>query len=479
MFKETDKKSFTRKFNNINENDINFIKREENIEIKKDDKTNIEKYIYENRYDNFGNLIYYSKVRVLSDETAKNEIEMVNKYNELNKVEMSKIIVGDYGFYKQPDVLTYKYSYDDNGNLETLTLVNGLTQKFEYDTFGRIKTITYNNKVVKHINYSKGKSNLISSVIIYDNNGKELDNMKYTYDEKGNILKIFQNNNEKVKYFYDEFSRIIREDNKELNKTLIFNYDNKGNIIEKYESKYTQINTDKIIKHAFSSKSTTISEYKYTKVGNKELLLSFDNDAFVYDFLGNPVIYRNSKLKWNYSKNIEKIGNLVSYKYNSNGIRVAKVFGNYITKFYLVGNTIIAQDDGYNKINFHYGIDGLTGFSFNGKEYFYKKNLQNDIVGINDIAGKQIVKYVYDILGNHRIFVLFKNKFVDINSCKNKSEDYLSVMEVAELNPFRYHSYYLDEETGLYYTDAKYYDAELGKYINNEDKNLSFSLNRT
>ena len=36
---------------------------------------------------------------------------------------------------------------------------------------------------------------------------------------------------------------------------------------------------------------------------------------------------------------------------------------------------------------------------------------------------------------------------------------------IATLNPFRYRSYYFDEETGLYYLQSRYYDPELGRFI--------------
>ena len=34
------------------------------------------------------------------------------------------------------------------------------------------------------------------------------------------------------------------------------------------------------------------------------------------------------------------------------------------------------------------------------------------------------------------------------------------------LNPFRYRSYYFDAETGLYYLNTRYYDPEIGRFIN-------------
>ena len=37
---------------------------------------------------------------------------------------------------------------------------------------------------------------------------------------------------------------------------------------------------------------------------------------------------------------------------------------------------------------------------------------------------------------------------------------------VAALNPFRYNGYYYDSETGLYYCNSRYYDAENGRFLN-------------
>ena len=35
----------------------------------------------------------------------------------------------------------------------------------------------------------------------------------------------------------------------------------------------------------------------------------------------------------------------------------------------------------------------------------------------------------------------------------------------GNINPFRWKSFYCDEETGFYYANGRYYDAEIGEYI--------------
>ena len=37
---------------------------------------------------------------------------------------------------------------------------------------------------------------------------------------------------------------------------------------------------------------------------------------------------------------------------------------------------------------------------------------------------------------------------------------------LANINPFRYRGYYYDSETGLYYLQSRYYDPEIGRWIN-------------
>ena len=43
---------------------------------------------------------------------------------------------------------------------------------------------------------------------------------------------------------------------------------------------------------------------------------------------------------------------------------------------------------------------------------------------------------------------------------------------IGTLNPFRYRGYYYDEETGLYYLQSRYYDPEVGRFINADEIDL-------
>lgn len=41
--------------------------------------------------------------------------------------------------------------------------------------------------------------------------------------------------------------------------------------------------------------------------------------------------------------------------------------------------------------------------------------------------------------------------------------------EIANINPFRYRSYYYDEESGLYYLQSRFYNPTVGRFINSDE----------
>lgn len=43
---------------------------------------------------------------------------------------------------------------------------------------------------------------------------------------------------------------------------------------------------------------------------------------------------------------------------------------------------------------------------------------------------------------------------------------------IAHVNPFRYRGYYYDEETGFYWLQSRYYDPEVGRWINADDPEI-------
>ena len=66
-----------------------------------------------------------------------------------------------------------------------------------------------------------------------------------------------------------------------------------------------------------------------------------------------------------------------------------------------------------------------------------------------------MVEYYYDAWGNHKV--------VDANGDEITDQD-----DIGNLNPFRYRGYYYDTETGLYFLQTRYYDPEVGRFLNRD-----------
>lgn len=204
--------------------------------------------------------------------------------------------------------------------------------------------------------------------------------------------------------------------------------------------------------------------------------MSYNGQTFAYDAIGNSTIYRNKTLEWSHGRQLDKFADIAEFAYNVNGIRISKKANGFTTSYFLNGNKIIKQQDSLNTLNFYYGADGLTGFHisiFNNDKtikhegnYYYKKNLQGDIIGICDNTGEEIIKYTYDAWGNHKAFNSKTNEPFDISSIGSYTNTENLVQNIAIKNPFRYRSYYYDFETGLYYLNSRHYDPQTGRFIN-------------
>ena len=214
---------------------------------------------------------------------------------------------------------------------------------------------------------------------------------------------------------------------------------------------------------------TVIYPYLYKSSGWRDQLVSYNGETFEYDEIGNPTTCRGETFVWN-GRQLVQLGDC-KYTYNASGIRTSKIVNGIKTKFFLNGNKILAQDDG-NKVYYHYGADGIVGFTLKLSDtiiygYTYKKNIQGDIIGIYDSNNVLICKYIYDAWGNHKTLILSNNgEYVDISSTSDYTNINNNYILIANLNPFRYRGYYFDTDTGLYYLNSRYYDPELGRFIN-------------
>ncbi len=411
--------------------------------------------IYQYKYDSNGSL-----TKVLSNnDIIKYTYDMAKRVRE----------------YRCND-FRVKYTYDSNGNVVLKKyILNAIEHEIEH-------TLNDEDEVIKtmfdssELNYKyddlerlKSISGIIDEEYSYVTNGKRTSmliktngNYSYIYNRLNNITHIYNDGVLEHRYYYDEYSQLIKEHDYIQNQTITYTYNSSGNLLSK---KIYVLNTTALINE---------NTYEYTNTNWEDQLTKFNNTAITYDEIGNPLTIGDTHLTWINGRQLNKYQDsdyTINYKYNDNGIRTKKIVNNVEVNYHLEGSKIIFEQRGDNVLYYMYSeADELIGFEYNSIPYYYLKNNQNDIIGIIDANKNVLAKYTYDSWG----------KIISIKD--NNNTEITSNTHIANINSFRYRSYYYDSETKLYYLNSRYYNPEWGRFINadgtigaNEDI-LSYNL---
>jgi RHS repeat-associated protein len=286
----------------------------------------------------------------------------------------------------------------------------------------------------------------------------------YTYDNDDHLASVSKQNGVATKtasYEYDANSQLIRENDQQSSKTSTFTYDNRGNLQGKKEYAYTT--------GALGSPTST-KNYVYSDPSWPDLLTSYKGNLITYDANGNPLTYNGWTYTWEGGRLLQgmsKGATNITYKYDEEGLRTEKTVGNKSIKYRYLNGKMVSQintlDPMDTMIFLYDNDDELIGFmvDYIDNEFFrYLKNAQGDVIAIVE-GDRIVVEYAYDAWG-------------DVTSMTGP--DPVEASALGELNPIRYRSYYYDTETKLYYLQSRYYDPEMGRFINADLPTVPFLL---
>lgn len=336
-----------------------------------------------------------------------------------------------------------KYIKDNNQVINRIES-NGLNLVYSYDYLGRLINKNINDKIIVKYDYLKNGNKTSNIVNKYSINGEDY---YYFYDSNYNLLHIKNNNGYLYSYVYDEYDELIEEVNYLEKIKFKYTYDLEGNMLT--NKVYSLENNELLTTNTFEYENLwedQISKYNETNIS--------------YDSVGNPISIGTDILEWQNGRELKKYQNnsenlIVNYEYDFAGYRTKKIVNNVETKYFLEGNKIIFEKTGDNVIYYMYDEKAeVIGFEYLSNKYYYKKNFYNDVIGILNASGDLIVKYSYDAWGN-TLSITDSNG----NIISNKES-------IAFINPFRYRSYYYDNETELYYLNKRYYNSKLCRFLN-------------
>lgn len=443
------------------------------ISVVYDNETNAEtEIVYGNGdkkeyvYDEDGKL---AEIKI--DEAIACEYVYDENYNVIEEKDCESGITYHYEYDETGEVIAFNTSHefaasciwDENGNRISGSYYLGDEEKTyiyteeeeqclsDFGQFGKYVSLKEEEAQQVITETYNGQEQLILQQKTYalDENVIETDTndgnkFQYQYDENGNICVIYQNGEEIASYEYDLCNQLIRENNVKSGITKIYSYDDGGNIIQEQQYPYTKENvaSNGILNNVL---------YSYTNETWKDLLTEYNGQVITQDELGNPLQYVDGKsFTWKDGRKLATYcdgTNRAEYFYDSSNQRVKKIVNGTEVLYNWDEEKLISQKDENGYLYFLYDSENtLVGFEKDSQIYYYEKNALNDIVSIYSQIGEKLVEYSYDAWGN-------------LVSVEGDTE-------LGTINPFRYRSYYYDNESGLYYLINRYYDSKVKRFLN-------------
>ena len=381
-----------------------------------------------------------------------NGVEKVtNKFDSLSR--LSKRTVNG---------LSTNYTYKDIGENQTTTLVKsietvGITHTYEYDSLGNITSIYDGSKTTTY------KYDALNQLVRADNPYENKTHI-YTY-ENGNITE------DKV-YQYT----VGTSEPSDLKYTVKYSYSNEkwADVLTGVEKVYPQNSVNAIsleqeetpeIVTRLLGENAQRYDMKSRLLPNSGISVGGNYSKVESDEIGNITKYNDSIYTW-IGRQLQSVSNedyTSTFSYNSDGQRIGKNitldggevydYDYYYNGDILAGYKLVITDEegqaSTHIVTFMYDENGEAfGFNYNGNDYYYVRNAQNDVIFISNSDNTGVVMYQYDAWGN-------------MTACYDTSDDGM----LSIVNPYTYRGYFYEFETNTYFLKSRYYNPELCRFI--------------
>ena len=328
----------------------------------------------------------------------------------------------DYGYYStgltsQRKIGSYavNFQYDDVGNRTQITDPFNQTVNYQYDSLNRVDTITADNKQFSYEYYADGMIKAVN----YPNGLRT----EYTYDNINRLTELINKMGANIlsefSYAYDKNSNIIAITS--AGQTTTYQYDPLNRLT------------------GIKRPSREETNYQYDSRGNRSKGSVTTIDTA--NFKAGEFTYNS----WDELDSFTGSGS-TTYSYDPEGLRIKKDTGTAVTRYFCDNNgLVVAESDGTGQVTAQniWGHKALAR-EISGTYYYYLYNGHGDVIQVIDENGNAVNSYSYDEWGN----IL-------------SSQEQIS-------NPMKYAGEYYDEETGLYYLRARYYDPSIGRFISKD-----------
>ncbi len=373
---------------------------------------------------------------------------------------------------------THTFTHNEAGELlSKSSVLNGqtVTQSYTYNNMGQVKTMTYPSGVVATYNYDdKGEVDSITA----SGGGLSTSNVVTNIDHYpfGPVEEFVFGSGENRSNIRDLAYR-TSSINSGTHTAVSYSYDANDNILSFDGRTKTYDNMDRLKTHSgpdgsheywydlngnreLMVKNGATTDYKYIGVGKKldevELVGSFTEDRF-YDANGNTTRidnryfdYNDLNRFWRYREG----STTVTYKHNAFGERQVKQNGSTVTRFVYDGPSLLYESDGTTTRSYIYLAGEMVGLVHNGVLHF----VHNDHLGrparVTNGSGSTRWQSESNAFGNNPI----------------------GISHIGSFN-VGFPGQYYDIESGTYYNYNRTYDEVAGRYLQSDPIGLAGGTN--
>ncbi|MGE5052921.1 MAG: RHS repeat-associated core domain-containing protein [Acidobacteriota bacterium] len=326
-----------------------------------------------------------------------------------------------------PDGSITTYGYD------TLNRLNGMVNSwagsfgFGYDALSRRTSLTRPNGVNTSYGYD-AVSHLLS--VLHQAGANTLDGASYTYDLAGNrTSKTNYLNGVTLNYGYDPLYELTQV-TQDGSTTESYSYDAVGNRLSSFGVPNYSYNTSNELT------SNLVGSYTYDANGNtltdssgRQYSWDFENrltQAIVPGQNGGTTTFKYDP----FGRRIQKSGSLGTTNYVYDGPNLVEELDN--------GGNVLARYTNQMRVD-----EPLTELRVGTTSYYLQDGL-GSVTSLSNGSGALANTYTFDSYGK------------------------LTASTGTLTNPFQYTGRESDQETGLYYYRARYYDSNVGRFISED-----------
>jgi RHS repeat-associated protein len=396
-------------------------------------------------YDAVGNLIQISNIGIGLNDVTKFSYDELDRLTEVTR---------DYGSFSK----SINYTYDENGNLATMRDPDGGITAYQCDEIDRFVDITDPYGEVTTYQYDKGgrriameRPNGVTTSYSYDpaskllsivnkkSSGDVISSYTYTYDNIGNRLSMTEADGNVTSYGYDALNRLVN--------------------VTYPSGEFTQYEYDAVGNRLSETNSTSGVLYTYD-ADNR--LLTANGISYAYDNNGNLVSKSDgTNYKYEYENRLTEVilpdASQVTYLYSASGDRLSRTNSSG-TIYYLYDLEDILMElyaGGVQQARYTHGpgIDEPVSIHRNGNTSYYQFDGLDSVTSLTDASENVVAAYKYGAFGT-----ITEETGNLINSYKFTSREY-------------------EEDSGLYYYRARYYDAYVGRFLSKDPSGKDFDDN--